>query len=176
MAVRFDPLARGASLLAAATLATMVCLSSPLTRPEDSMDASRLSCTIELTPAGGGEVALAFGLRNPGEQPVTVRYFRPFVGFALTARAEDGDVRIVQPAYDSGVQRVTATLAPGETVRLATPFRLRFDPNVPPSGGDVPTRWSLRHAPVPVVLRATLDLSGATVEPCETRWDPGTTG
>ena len=62
--------------------------------------------------------------------------------------------------------------AAGTSARIETPIRLRFDPDVPPSGGDVPTRWTLQHDPVRVVLRATPHLEGAPVGLCEARWVP----
>jgi hypothetical protein len=131
-----------------------------------------LDCTLHLSSATGRETGLAFELRKSGGQAVTVEYYAPFFGFDLTARAADGDVPVVQPHFDIGVQPVSATIAPGTSVRIETPVRLRFAPNVDPSGGDDPMVWSLRHAPAPVVVRVTLHLDGATVNPCEARWQP----
>ncbi len=70
------------------------------------------------------------------------------------------------------VQPDTMTIVPGATVRIETPVQLRFDPRVPPSGGDVSTRWSLPHVPVPVRVQAALQLTGVTVGSCEARFDP----
>jgi hypothetical protein len=131
-----------------------------------------LACTLQLLPTGGSEIALAFEVRNAGGRPVTARYFRPYLDFELTATAADGPVPIVQPIHDTGLYPVEVTIEPGKTAHIETPIRLRFDPDVPPSGGDVPTVWTLRHAPVPVVLRAILRLDGATVGPCEAKWQP----
>jgi len=131
-----------------------------------------LACSLHLSPAGAGETGLAFELRNTGDRPVTVQYFRPYVAFDLTARTDGTEIAIVQPAYDTGLQPVTVTIPAGESARIETPIRLRFDPDVPPSGGDVPTRWTLQHDPVPVVLRATPHLEGAPVGLCEARWVP----
>ena len=58
-------------------------------------------------------------------------------------------------------------------MQLVTPIHLRFDPKVPPSGGDDPMVWSIRSAPVPVTLRATLAISGMPVTIAEARLVPG---
>jgi hypothetical protein len=131
-----------------------------------------LACTLQLVPTGGQEIGLAFELRNSGDRVVTAHSFTPFLDFVLTARADDGEIPIVQPGYDTGQQPIVMTIPAGESNRIATPIRLRFDPDVPPSGGDDPTIWTLQHAAVPVLLRATLSLEGATVSPCEARWVP----
>jgi hypothetical protein len=131
-----------------------------------------LKCELDLTPAAGGDITLAFQVQNPTRHSVEIHFFRPFVGFELTVKAADGPIPLIQPAYDVPVQPQTLTLAPGATTRIDTPIHLRFDPQVPPSGGDVPTRWSLAHAPVPIQVQATLQLTGAEVAPCEARFDP----
>jgi len=136
------------------------------------MDKATLTCEIEAIPTTDGEITLAFNVRNPGNQPMNVQYFTPFTDFNLTAQAEDGEVQLIQPAYDTGVQPITITIDSGEIVRIDTPIQLRFDPNIDPSGGDVPTQWTLRHVPAPVILRATMHLNGATVKPCEVHFAP----
>src|SRR5436305_9179176 len=68
-------------------------------RTEGHVENVSLTCTLALTPAGG-EVGLAFQVRNPGSRPVTVQYYRPLIGFDLTADAADGRVPLVQPGYD----------------------------------------------------------------------------
>ena len=159
--------------LALVVLVAVVLLARTNARTQGQGDNGPLTCTLDLTPAGGGEVGLAFGVGNPGSRPVTVQYYRPFIGFDLTADAADGRVPLVQPGYDVGVQPVTQTIGAGETVQIATPIRLRFDPQVAPSGGAEPTLWTLKHAPAPVHLQVTLRLSGATVAPCSAQFDPG---
>lgn len=136
------------------------------------MDNTTLTCTLELAPAGAGEVGLAFQVRNPGRQRVTLAYYQPYLDFDLTADGPDGRIPVLQPPYD--VMAIPATLAidPGKTARLETPFHLRFDPHVDASGGEVPTIWTIWHEPVPVRLRATLRFDGATVAPCELDFDP----
>jgi hypothetical protein len=143
-----------------------------LRQTEAQMPKETLTCTLKLTPIDGGDVGMTFDLRNPGNQPVNLQYFQPFVEFSLTAQAQDGDVPLVQAHYDTGVQPISQTLGPGQSFQLETPIRLRFDPNVDPSGGNVLTRWTLRHAPVPVTLRATLHFDGLSVAPCEARLNP----
>ena len=136
------------------------------------MDDAELTCELRVTPTAAGDIGLAFDVRNPGAEAVTVRYFRPFTGFELAVEAEDGPVAVIQPAYDTPVRPHSATIAPGAGIHIDTPIHLRFDPDAPPSGGDAPTRWSLAHAPAPVRLRATLQLMGVAVAPCEARFDP----
>jgi hypothetical protein len=142
-------------------------------QPTDvKVDTMALNCTALLSARSDGEIGLAFELRNPGVQPVKLTYFQPYIQFDLVAEAADGQVPIVQPAYDTGVRPVNLTLDGGQTARIETPIYLRFDPNVAPSGGDQPKRWSLRHAPAQLTLRFTLRLNGAEVAPCEVRLNP----
>jgi len=136
------------------------------------MKDATLSCEIEVIPTSGSEASLAFNVRNPGSQPLNVQYFTPFTNFNLTAQADDGEVQLIQPAYETGVQPMMLTIAAGETVRIETPIQLRFDPNIDPSGGNVPTQWTLRHVPAPVLLQVTMQLNGANVEPCKVRFVP----
>jgi hypothetical protein len=136
------------------------------------MEEPTLACQLELHPVNSEEFALKFSVSNPSTRPAAVGYFEPYLDFDLKAYADDGEVPLIQPAYDGGVRPVKATIAPGETLRIETTIRLRFDPDVGPSGGNVPTLWTLRHAPAPVRLRATMRLGGAAVAPCETRLVP----
>ncbi|HMA33938.1 MAG TPA: hypothetical protein VKY74_05595 [Chloroflexia bacterium] len=133
---------------------------------------AELTCALHLTPTVDGDIGLAFAVRNPGTQPVEIQFYRPFSSFDLAVQADDGALPVIQPAYNVAVRPHTATIAPGAALRIETPIQLRFDPQVPPSGGDVPTRWSLPHLPVAVRVRATLRLSGASIAPCEARFDP----
>jgi hypothetical protein len=153
-------------------LLTITLLTPTFTTKEAPMNDVMLTCELEALSTFGGEIALSFHLRNPSDHPINIRYFKPFVGFDLSVYADDGQISIVQPAYDTGLQPISITLAAGETTQIDTPIRLRFDPNVKTSGGDVPTLWTLRHLPVPVLLRAIVQLSGATVTPCEVRFSP----
>jgi hypothetical protein len=54
----------------------------------------------------------------------------------------------VQPAIDMPARPVPFHLGAGEMKRLATLFRLRFDPKVTPAGGDDPFVWSIASEPV----------------------------
>jgi hypothetical protein len=147
--------------------------SSPeLIHEEQPMDRRTLGCAMDLVPAGENAIGLSFQIENRSDQPVTVRYFQPFIGFDLSASAVDGDISVIQPRFDPPVQPVTLALSPGEETRIETPITLAFDPAAPPAGGDNPTRWLFRHDPIPVRLQATLRLDGAEVSPCENRWDP----
>ena len=131
-----------------------------------------LICELEILLRDQGEAGLAFYLTNPADIEVTVKYFTPFIGFELSAFANGQVITLVQPAYETGVLPVQHTLAPGETMRIDTPIRLAFDPDVLPSGGDVPTRWTLKHTPTAVDLVVTLRLGGAIVVPGQGRWEP----
>ncbi len=139
------------------------------------VDQPELTCQIEAAPAGGGEVALAFLLTNPSDGPVTVEHMTPFLDFALRAFAADGEVRIVQPMYDTSIIPTTLTIGAGETARLPTPIRLRFGPAPESAADDVPTVWTLDRAPVAVRLEATVHLADASVGPCETRLEVAAT-
>ncbi len=137
------------------------------------MQAHTLTCDLELTPAlAGEEIGLAFQVHNTGDAPVELHYFVPFIGFDLEVMADDGPVSLVQPGYDTGVRPTTQTIPGGETAQVDTPIRLRFDPQVGPAGGAVPTVWSLRHVPAPIVVRATLKFRDMVVGPCESQFDP----
>ncbi|RPI31383.1 MAG: hypothetical protein EHM70_11645 [Chloroflexota bacterium] len=136
------------------------------------VNAGLLDCKLEIAPKAGGLVALSFDLTNRGDQPISIRYFSPFLSFELEAFAGNEPIELVQPAYDTGVQAVKASIAPGESYRIQTPIRLRFDPAIPPSGGNDPKVWTLKHDPVPVTLRVTLHIGELTIGPCEARFDP----
>jgi hypothetical protein len=136
------------------------------------MDGTGLTCALHLHPAGPGVVRVGFRIRNAGQLPVVVGYFQPFVDFDLSARTQDGELPIVRPAYDIGVQAVELTIGPDETLALETPIRIVFDPTVPPSGGAHATTWTLRHVPTTVHLTAVAHLRGAELPPCEAVLDP----
>jgi hypothetical protein len=139
------------------------------------VDQPALTCQIEAMPAGGGEVALAFLLANPGDGPVTIDYMAPFLDFELRAFAADAEVRIVQPMYDTGITPATLTIGAGEKARLATPIRLRFGPAPESAADDVPTVWTLDRPPSAVRLEATVHLEGVSVGSCQTRLEPAAT-
>jgi hypothetical protein len=136
------------------------------------MDDSGLECALSVRPEAGGDIGLAFDIRNSGREPQELELSEPFLAFDLTAEAGHGPIPVVQPAYDVPVRPRAERIEPGRAVRIETPVTLRFDPDVPPSGGDVPTRWSLPSEPVPVRLRATIRVDGHAFAPCEARFDP----
>jgi hypothetical protein len=137
------------------------------------MQATEPTCDLELIPdATDHEIGLAFLVRNPGDSPLELRYFVPFIGFDLTVTADDGPVQVIQPAYDTGVQPRTESIRGGGAARLETPIKLRFDPQVGPAGGDIPTIWSMRHAPTPITVRVTLRFQNLVIGPCERRFIP----
>jgi hypothetical protein len=130
-----------------------------------------LTCTLEIIRINPDEIKLAFLVLNPGQQPVRIHYLTPFIQFELSALASGQRIPVIQPAYEVGAQPVRRDIAPAETIRIETPFKLVFDPQVSPSGGDNPTRWTLKHRPVAVDLTAELRLGGASVVPCQARWE-----
>jgi hypothetical protein len=135
-----------------------------------------LTSAIELTPMVDGAVGLAFRITNASSTPVAVRYFQPLIDVELSVYAAGSPLTLIQPHYDARAQPVALTIEPGQTIRVATPFHLCFDPLAPPSGGNFPTRWSIRHEPAPVTLRALVRLGNIRVEPCETLYDPAASG
>jgi hypothetical protein len=56
-------------------------------------------------------------------------------------------------------------------VQLDTPFHLRFDPTVPPSGGSDPMVWSIRSPKVPALARASFEISGLGTQHAQARLD-----
>jgi hypothetical protein len=118
------------------------------------------------------DIGLAFSVHNPGQQPAMVSYFKPFIRFDLSVWAGEEPVRVTQPAYDVPAQPQTATIAPGESVRIDTPIRLRFAEGEQSLHLHQPTVWTLEHAPAPVLVRVLLHLEGAGVTPCERLYDP----
>jgi len=95
------------------------------------------------------------------------------VDFKLEVLDARGDaLEVVQPALDLGVYPKPIALAKGAVERLATPIRLRFDAGVAPSGGNDRMLWSIRSAPQPVRLRATLKVEGIRVAPAEAMLEP----
>jgi hypothetical protein len=145
------------------------------TQEETPMDHPALTCQIEAMPAGSGEFALAFLVANPSNGPVTVDYSTPFLDFELRAFAADGEVRIVQPMYDTGITPTELTIDAGDSARLPTPIRLRYGPAPESAADDAPTVWTLDRAPVAVRLEATVHLGDVTVGPCQTQLNPAAT-
>lgn len=141
----------------------------------DSRD-DMLNCELDLMAISGGDIGLSFKVHNPGVDTVTVIYFKPFVDFDLAVWAGKEPVRVVQPAYDVPVQPDTVPIAPGGTIRIDTPIKLRFDAHGEGVGLAEPTIWSLEHTPTPILLHANLHLEGFRVGTCALHyrpWHPG---
>ncbi len=132
-----------------------------------------LTCALDLSPAGGHLVRIAFRLRNTGSAPVEVVRMEPFADFTLSVSTPERELPVVEPGYNIGVHTVASTLAPGGELTLLTPFRIGFDPAVAPSGGPDPTRWSIVHPATPVRLTARVRLGGRELPQCEAVLDPG---
>jgi hypothetical protein len=130
----------------------------------------RLSCALVLTPIGDA-VAIAFRIGNPSERPVSLQHPIPFLNFELRAESDDGPIPIVQAAYDTGIAPREQVIPPHGEVRIDTPIRLRFDPNIAPSGGNDRRQWTLVAAPVPVRITARVRLVAETLE-CQESWAP----
>jgi hypothetical protein len=133
-------------------------------------DAQALECALVLHPLDG-DVSIAFAVRNSTAAPFTFRYLWPFADFELRASAHGEEVTVVVPAFDLGIEKRVATLEPGETIELQTPFRLRFDASVPPSGGDDWRVRSLRSDPVAVTVEAVVQLDGNAYATAAETWD-----
>lgn len=123
----------------------------------------QLECQIELITTDAGDIHLAFLVRNTGEEKVSFMYFEPFCDFELEVRSGELGLPLIQPLYDTGIRPVRVTLAEGIVKRIETPIYIRFDPDVGPAGGDEPTRWSIRHVPMPVVIEARVRLGDETL-------------
>lgn len=131
------------------------------------------TATLELSPSGG-DWSIGFTLQNPTSQPIDATTHEPFASFALEVATDDGKrLELVQPALDVPVQAVPFHLAAHETRRIATPFRLRFDPEVTPAGGDDPFLWSIASARVAVVVSARLMFEGLPPLVAQTRLPAG---
>jgi hypothetical protein len=125
-----------------------------------------LTCELHLDPAGPGLVGVRFQVSNPGNAPVAVSYYEPFVDFDLSARTDQSDLPIVQPAYSLAAQQVESIIQSDETVTIQTPIRITFDPTIPPSGGPDPTTWTIPYGPTTVHLTAVVRLRGTKLPPC----------
>lgn len=130
-----------------------------------------VSTSLELVPDGGGWT-LAFLVKNTTSKELTSQVLEPFVNFELEVTSDRGDrLSIAQPAFHVPGRLRPIVLAPGGEVRLATPFRLRFDPGVPPSGGGDPMVWSIRSPKVPALARATFEIPGLGTLTAQARLD-----
>jgi hypothetical protein len=129
-----------------------------------------LECDFELTKRADGQILLAFTLRNPGADRVTLTYTEPFVDFTLKATAAGREVEIIRPMYNVGVRGVSTTLEQGQTLRIAPPFRLQFGPPEPQRRDNMV--WTLVHEPAELDIEARLHLQDAEVQTCAARLDP----
>jgi hypothetical protein len=119
-----------------------------------------VTTTLELTPDGAGW-SLAFALKNTTTHEVQGQILEPFASFELEVATPAGEkLSLVQPAFNVPGRLRPLVLAPGASARVETPFRLRFDPAVAPSGGSDAMVWSIRSAKVPVQLRASFEVPG----------------
>jgi hypothetical protein len=85
----------------------------------------------------------------------------PFLQYELEVTTRDeARLSVAQPAFNVPGRPRALVLPAGATVQLQTPIRLRFDPDVPPSGGPDPMVWSIRGPRQPVRVRATFELPG----------------
>jgi len=119
-----------------------------------------VSTSLELAPDGQGWT-LAFLLKNTTSKELEGQILEPFVAFELEVTSDLGDrLSVAQPAFHVPGRPRALVLAPGAEVRLETPFHLRFDPAVPPSGGSDPMVWSIRSPKIPAYARATFEIPG----------------
>jgi hypothetical protein len=132
---------------------------------------SSVSTSLELVPDGPGW-AVAFRLKNTSATELTGQVFEPFVLFTLEVTSLRGErLSLARPAFDTPGRPRSLVLAPGAEVRLVTPFHLRFDPAVPPSGGGDRTVWSIRSPRIPVIARASFEIPGLGLQAAQARID-----
>lgn len=130
------------------------------------------TAALELTAADGAW-AIGFVLANPTAAEITIALDEPLIDFGLEVTTTAGaPLTLVQPGLDVPATVRDLVLAPGATARLPTPILLRFDPAVPPNGGPDPFLWTIRSAPVPIHLRATLTIAGQALAPVDADLDP----
>lgn len=130
-----------------------------------------VSSTLELVPDGQGWT-MVFHLKNTSAKELTGQVLEPFVAFELEVISDKGDhLSVAQPAFHVPGRPRTLVLAPGADVRIETPFRLRFDPTVPPSGGSDPMVWSIRSTKVPALARTTFEIAGLGTHSTQARLD-----
>jgi hypothetical protein len=125
--------------------------------------------TLELAPDGQGWT-LAFRLKNTSGKELQGQVVEPFVEFELEVTSDKGEhLSVAQPAFNLPGRPRPLVLAPGAEVRLQTPFRLRFDPSVPPSGGSDPLVWSIRSPKVAALARASFEIVGLGAQRAQAR-------
>jgi hypothetical protein len=152
---------------------TMVKTGSNTTAPSApaSGDHDMVSTALELAPDGQGWT-LAFRIKNTTTQELKAQILEPFVAFDLEVTSDQGaHLSIAQPAFHAPGRPRALVLAPGAEARLETPFHLRFDPTVPPSGGADPMVWSIRSPKVPALARATFEIPGLGAQHAQARLD-----
>jgi hypothetical protein len=131
-----------------------------------------LCCELRLIPSRESEPAVAFDVRNDGEHKVQIEYVEPFIAFEFRASVAGSEVEVVQPSLELVSRHVKRELGPGEVLTLATPIRLRFDSNAPPSGGPDPRVWILQSGPSPVLLEASLRFGKGEPTSCSLETGP----
>jgi hypothetical protein len=130
-----------------------------------------VSTSLELMADGQGWT-LAFLLRNTSAKELKGQILEPFVAFELEVTSDQGDrLSVAQPAFHVPGRPRALVLAPGAEVRLEAPFRLRFDPTAPPSGGNDPMVWSIRSPKVPALVRTSFEIAGLGAHAPEARLD-----
>jgi hypothetical protein len=131
------------------------------------------STSLELAPAPDGQGwTLAFRLKNTTTRELRTEVLEPFVAFELEITSVQGEhLSLAQPAFSVPGRPRAVVLAPGDELRLETPFRLRFDPSVPPAGGSDPMVWSIRSPKVPAVAHASFELPGIGAQTAQARLD-----
>lgn len=130
-----------------------------------------VSTSLELVP-DGQTWTMAFVLKNVGAHEVNTQLLEPFASFELEVTSERGDrLSVAQPAFNVPGRPRPIVLAPGAQIRLETPFRLRFDPSAPPSGGNDPRVWSIRSPKVPALARVTFEVPGLGPQSAQARLD-----
>lgn len=135
---------------------------APAAPSQKSTGDTMATTQLELAPTSDGQGwTLAFRIKNTTARELRAQVLEPFVRFEIEVTSTSGEhLSVAQPAFSVPGQPEPIALAPGESVRITTPFRLQFDPSVTPAGGSDPMVWSIRSAKVPARARVTFSIPG----------------
>lgn len=159
------------SLAAAACAALAACATAPaieVPMPEPTP----LACTLELSEHAPGALDLAFAITNTSDVEVALEAFHPFVDLALVVAMDGHAVPLVEPSAEDALEPVTHVVPAHGALRVVTPRKLVFDPDVPPGGRGDPDRIAIPRARGAAVIEVTLDFRGRRVGPCRATFTP----
>jgi hypothetical protein len=125
-----------------------------------------LGCALDVRREGP-RLRLAFVLRNPGAQPRTIHYYRPFLQFDLRVTGDGKSLTVSRGDFDGPVQPAELQVPASGTATLETPVVLQFAAAAAPSDG--PFTWTVIDAPGTIELRATLRIEHEVFPECVAR-------